>query len=141
MMNTKTTMKTKTYQYGPYTFKSYFKAVGNGWEVGFKQGNRTYWVGNFVHKAEATKWWGMFNKEIMNFSKKFNFSANMPFAWYCNFLSNHMYTCYYTWLDKMFNKHETNFKKAYNKDFNRYMKMKKTNTMTTKDTGYYLKAI
>lgn len=138
-----TMTKTKTYKYGPHTFKSYFKPVGNGWEVGFTHGNRTYWVGNFVHKAEATKWWGMFNKEIMTFSKRFNFTQQMPFSWYCNFLSNHMYTCYYTWLDKMFNKHETTFKKAYSKDFKRYMKMKKTGTTTTttKQTGYFLKAV
>jgi hypothetical protein len=49
----------------------------------------------------------------------------MPFNWYCNFLSNHLYKCYYTWLDKMFMKYEVNFKKAYSKDYKKYMKMKK----------------
>lgn len=80
--------KTKTYKYGPHTFKSYMKPVGNGWEVGFTYQGRNYFTGNFIHKAEVAKWWGIFNKEIVSFSKKFNFSKDMPFNWYCNFLSN-----------------------------------------------------
>ncbi|MGZ3806434.1 MAG: hypothetical protein ACXVB4_19650, partial [Pseudobdellovibrionaceae bacterium] len=84
--------------------------------------------------------WTMFNKEIVGFSKKFNFSKDMPFAWYCNFLSNHIYTCYYAWLDKVFVKHETSFKKAYSKDYKRYMKMRKT-TGVHKDNAYFLKAV
>ncbi|WP_413290998.1 hypothetical protein [Bdellovibrio sp. HCB337] len=131
--------KTKSYKYGPYTFKSYCKPVGQGWEVGFTYQNRNYFVGNFVHKTEATKWWTLFNKEIVGFSKKFTMSADMPVTWYCNFLSNHLYTTYYTWLDKVFNKHETTFKKAYTKDFKRYMKMKKHMTTGTKHTGYNMK--
>jgi len=135
--------KFKSYKYGPYTFKSYCKPVGQGWEVGFTYQNRNYFVGNFVHKTEATKWWTLFNKEIITFSKRFKCHQDMPFSWYCNFLSNHLYTCYYTWLDKMFNKHETTFKKAYNKDYKRYMKLKKhTGTHTTeKHTTYFLKAV
>src|SRR5437868_14531711 len=112
--------KTKTYKYGPNTFKSYMKPVGNGWEVGFTYQNRTHFVGNFVHKTEATKWWGLFNKEIVGFAKKFAWPKDMPFAWYCNFMSNHLYTTYYTWLDKVFNKHQVTFKKSYTKEFKRY---------------------
>ncbi|GEM_PF-647539 len=132
-------MKTKTYKYGPHTFKAYCKPVGQGWEVGFTFKNQPYFVGNFVHKTEAMKWWTMFNKEIMGFSKKFNMPADMPFAWYCNFLSNHLYTTYYTWLDKVFNKHEATFKKAYTKDFKRFMQMKKQNP--PKSPSYFLKAV
>ncbi|MBK9322356.1 MAG: hypothetical protein IPM97_05280 [Bdellovibrionaceae bacterium] len=138
--------KTKTYKYGPHTFKSYMKPVGNGWEVGFTYQGRNYFTGNFIHKAEVAKWWGIFNKEIVSFSKKFNFSKDMPFNWYCNFLSNHMYTCYYSWLDTVFNKHEATFKKAYTKDFKKFMKMKKGDATTPgikgpKETPYYLKAV
>ena len=124
--------KTKTYKYGPYTFKSYCKPVGHGYEVGMTHHGRSYFVGNFIHKAEAVKWWSTFNKEISAFSKKFWVSNEMPFNWYCNFLSNHLYKCYYTWLDKMFLKYETNFKKAYSKDYKKYMKMKKHSDPTEK---------
>jgi hypothetical protein len=117
--------KFKTYKYGPYTFKSYCKPVGKGFEVGFTYHGRNYFVGNFIHKAEATKWWSQFNKEITTFSKKFSVSDEMPFQWYCNFLSNHLYKCYYSWLDKAFTKYETVFKKAYSKDYKRYVKFAK----------------
>lgn len=117
--------KYKSYKCGPHSFKSYCKPVGKGYEVGFNYHGRNYFVGNFIHKAEATKWWATFNKEIQSFSKKFWVSNEMPFNWYCNFLSNHLYKCYYTWLDKMFMKYEVNFKKAYSKDYKKYMKMKK----------------
>jgi len=130
--------KTKTYKYGPHTFKSYCKAVGQGWEVGFTYKNKNYFISNFVHKTEATQWWSFFNKEITSFSNKFTASADMPFAWYCNFLSNHLYTCYYSWLDKVFNKHETTFKKAYTQDFKKYMKIKKASHK--EDTHYHLRA-
>lgn len=132
--------KGKTYKYGPYTFKSYCKPVGHGWEVGFTFQNRNYFVGNFIHKAEATQWWALFNKEIVSFSKKYNFAKEMPFNWYCNFLSNHLYTCYYNWLDKVFNKHESNFKKAYGKDFKKYMKLKK-GVEHEHGAAYHLKAV
>lgn len=131
--------KTKSYKYGPYTFKAYAKPVGQGWEVGFTYQNRNYFVGNFVHKAEVSKWWSLMNKEIVSFSKKFKISTEMPFAWYCNFLANHLYTTYYTWLEKVFNKHEVSFKKAYAKDFSRYMKLKKGGGL--EKSAYYLKAI
>ena len=34
-------MKSKTYKYGNYTFKSYYKKVGYGYEVGFTFGSKT----------------------------------------------------------------------------------------------------
>ena len=116
----------KTFKFGPYTFKSYYKPVGNGFEVGFTHKNRNYFVGNFVHQFEAKQWWGYFNAEIKSFATKNPVTSAMPFTWYCNFLSNHMYTCYYTWLDKMFTKHEFTFKKAYNKDYKKFMNYKKS---------------
>ncbi len=117
--------KFRTYKYGPYTFKSYMKPAGHGYEVGFIYRGRTYFMSNFIHKAEATKWWARFNKEIMTFSKKFYMSQKMPFTWYCNFLANHLYTCYYNWLEQVFTKHETSFKRAFTKDYKKYTMMKK----------------
>lgn len=134
--------KTKTYKYGPNTFKSYMKPVGSGWEVGMTHHNRNFFVGNFVHKTEAIKWWAMCNKEIVGFSKKFALPKDMPFAWYCNFMANHMYSCYYAWLDKVFSKHQITFKKTLSKDFKRYARLKKAQPMPTKtNPAYFLKAV
>jgi hypothetical protein len=133
--------KTKTYKYGPNTFKAYLKPVGAGWEVGCTYQNRNFFVGNFVHKTEATKYWAMFNKEIVGFCKKFAWTKDMPFAWYCNYMSNSLYTGYYAWLDKVFNKHQITFKKSYAKDFSRYTKMKKAHKTTANTTAYHLKAV
>lgn len=129
--------KTKTYKFGPHACKTYFKPVGNGFEVGFTYKSKNYFISNFVNKTEATKWWSFFNKEITSFSKKFTASSEMPFNWYCNFLSNHLYTCYYSWLDKVFNKHEHTFKKAYAQDYKKYLHFKKNHK---DDDTYFWKA-
>lgn len=118
--------KYKAYKCGKHSFKSYFKAAGKGYEVGFTHGGRNYFVSNFVHKAEATKWWTMFNKEIASFGRKHWVNHEIPFVWYCNFLSKHLYSVYYAWLDKVLGQHSHNFKKAYNKDFKQYMSWRKT---------------
>ena len=130
--------KFTTYKCGPYTFKSYFKPVGQGYEVGFTYKGQSYFTSNFVHKTEAMTWWKKFNMEIMTFAKKFEPSNKMPLTWYCNFMANNLYKCYYTWLDMVFAKHETTFKKAFSKDFKRYASMKKHAPKTA--TRYYFKA-
>lgn len=124
--------KYQTYKCGTYTFKSYFKPVGQGFEIGFIYHGRTYFMSNFIHKTEAITWWKMFNKEIMAFSKKFYMNDKMPFSWYCNFLSKHLYQCYYNWLDSVFNKHERTFKRAFTKDIKKYNTMKKKFAYNTK---------
>ncbi|MFN3454399.1 MAG: hypothetical protein ACK41T_05510 [Pseudobdellovibrio sp.] len=121
--------KTKNYKLGKNTFKTYFKPVGKGFEIGFTYKNRNYFTSNFVNKTEATKWWSFFNKEITSFSKKHWLSNNMPFVWFCNFLNNHLYKTYYSWLDKVFNKHEENFHNAYKKDYKKFLKLKDAPTM------------
>lgn len=121
--------KTKNFKLGKNPFKTYFKPVGKGYEIGFTYKNRNYFTSNFVSKTEATKWWTFFNKEITNFSKKYWVSNKMPFVWYCNFMNNHLYKTYYSWLDKVFNKHEVNFHNAYKKDYKTYLKYKDVPTM------------
>jgi hypothetical protein len=119
------TTKTKTYKFGPYSFKTYFKPAGNGYEVGFFYKGTPYFVSNFVQKSEAQTWWTKFNKEIQSFSKRYYASNKMPFTWYCNFMAKHLYTCYYNWLDKVFARHETSFKRAFTQDIRKYTTYKK----------------
>lgn len=127
----------KTYKYGDLTFKTYFKPVGQGWEVSFYCGTKPYFVGNFVHKKEAQAWWGIFNKEITTFAKKHWCSDATSHTWYCKFMTNHLYKTYYTFLDKKFAQYTTSFKQAYFKDVKKYNKMKKT---MTPDEKYYFRA-
>jgi hypothetical protein len=116
--------KSKNYKLGKNTFKTYFKPAGKGYEIGFVHKGRHFFTSNFVSKPEALKWWTHFNSEIESFSKKYWVSNKMPFMWYCNFMNNHIYKCYYSWLDKVFDKHELNYHHAYKKDFKQFLKYK-----------------
>ncbi len=116
--------KTKNYKLGKNLFKTYFKPVGKGYEIGFTFKGKNFFTSNFVNKNEATKWWTHFNSEITSFSKKHWLSNKMPFMWYVNFMNNHMYKTYYSWLDKVFDKHEAAFHSAYKKDFKQFLKFK-----------------
>ena len=128
----------KTYKYGDLTFKTYFKPVGQGFEVSFYCGAKPYFVGNFVHKKEAQMWWRIFNTEITNFAKKYWCSDETNHQWYCTFMTNHLYKMYYTFLDKMFARYTVNFKKATFKDIKKYNKIKKT--MAPSEKYYFQKA-
>ena len=129
--------KSKSYKYGPHSFKTYMKPAGEGYEVGFNYQGRNYFVGNFVFKAEAIKWWAFFNNEIRSFSKKYSYTKHTTFSWYCTFLANHMYKCYYSWLDKVFFKHQHTYTKAYTKDYKKYLQFKRK-TKTDKETKFHL---
>lgn len=124
--------KTKTYQYGPYTMKTYFKPAGNGWEVGMTYKGKTFFMGNFVNKPEANRWWGQLNREIGTFAKKNWASPKMNFTWYCNFLSKHLYASYYTFLDKLFTKYNKTYHTAFTREMKKYNRMKKTVKKTDK---------
>ncbi len=116
----------KTYQYGDFSFKTYCKPVGQGWEVSLYCFGKPYFVGNFIHKKEAYAWWKTFNKEITSFSKTYWCSDDTPQQWYCHFMTNHLYKKYYAFLDKMFAQYNKEYKTAFFKDVKKYNKMKKT---------------
>jgi hypothetical protein len=128
--------QTKTYKYGDLTFKTFLKPVGQGYEVSFYCGTKPYFVGNFVHKKEAMMWWGVFNREITTFAKKYWCSDDTPHQWYCHFMSNHLYKTYYKFLDKLFSQYKTTFNSAYFKDVKKYNKIKKTMSPTDKYEFY-----
>lgn len=119
-------MKTKKYLYGKFYFTAYYKTAGNGFEVGMTYGKKTIFVGNFIHKEEATKWFAMMNSECKTFVKKYWINNNVSTAWYCNFFKNHLYTTYYSFLDKLFADYKYSYKKAFKKDATRYKTMKKS---------------
>jgi hypothetical protein len=115
----------KTYQYGDFSFKTYCKPVGQGYEVSLYSFGKAYFVGNFVHKKEAMMWWKLFNRDIVQFAKKYWCSDDTPQQWYCHFLTNHLYKNYYAFLDKLFTRYNLSYKKAYGKDVKKYHKLAK----------------
>lgn len=127
-------MKKKVYKYGPHTFKAYLKPAGKGWEVGFTFGKTPIFVGNFIHKAEANKWWTLMNKEVRTFTGRYGLTPKAPISFYKKFLSNHLYKAYYAWLDKQFNKYEKNFLRAVNTNKKHYTKLKKTHNWKKADS-------
>mgnify|MGYP001607668224 CR=1 FL=1 len=69
------------------------KPAGKGFEVGFMQGSKTLFVGNFVHKHEATEWFEKMNQEYAYFAKKFwpTSQATVAASFYHKFISNNLY--------------------------------------------------
>lgn len=118
-------MKTTKYYADKYCFTSYWKSVGNGWEVGFYYGKDVIFVGNFIHQSEATQWWRIMNREIKNFSRKYTVGTKFPFSWYCNFIKNHLYKCYYGYLERCFVRYNRNYKKAVNSYTSQYKTLTK----------------
>lgn len=112
--------KTKYFYHGDFEFKAYCKPVGYGWEVGVLCKGRPVFVGNFVHRPEATKWWNQMNKEIRSFTKHYQSTPATPARWFCNFLGHHIYNCYYAWLGKVFTTHTRHYKSAFSKDVKKY---------------------
>jgi len=118
-------MKTKSYKFGNKFFKAYFKSVGEGFEVGLHFNRKSIFVGNFLHKKEAMKWWATMNKEIRMFTTRYWVTMNTNFNWYSKFFSNHLYQTYYMHLDKWFNGYTNNFQKAFKKELKKYNQFKK----------------
>jgi hypothetical protein len=131
-------MTTKTYKCGQFTCKTYKKTAGKGWEVGMTLKGHPVFVGNFIHAKEATAWWTKMNLEVKKFSKKFGVGHKAPFAWFCKFMSNHMYQTYYSHLDTQFAKYQRGYTQAVKQDVRRfahYTKHART-TAATHHTSY-----
>lgn len=118
-------MKTKKYRYGKFYFKAYTKTVGHGYEVGLTYGKKTIFVGNFIHKEEATKWWTTLNKETTHFVNKYWINEGVSATWYCNFFSSHLYKTYYGFLDKLFSNYTYKYNQSFKRDVRRYRSMKR----------------
>ena len=117
-------MKNTTYWFGDLKCNAYMKKYGQGYEVGFHFGKTQIFVGNFIHKSEATKWWSHMSKELKSFTTKFVATEDVSYTWYSKFFSNHLYSAYYTFLDKHFAKYNKSFAKAFTTDARKYKHMK-----------------
>ncbi len=105
----------KNYKFGTYNCYSYLKPVGKGFEVGFHFGGEAIFVGNFIHKLEATQYFAQLNNEFKSFAKKYWMAAETSGAWYKKLFTSYMYKHYYAWLDKKFNAYQ----RTYTSNFRR----------------------
>lgn len=118
-------MKTKSFGSGKFGCKTYFKTMGHGWETTCVVNGKTVFVGNFIHWNEAARWYATMNRTIRMFAKKFTVGENYPASWFTKFLGNHLYSCYYTYLDRVFAQHKGSYTRAFNKDLRKYKNLKK----------------
>jgi len=112
---------TKTYYWGDYTFKGYFKKAGNGYEIGYKFNNKNYFVSNFIDRSEAMKWWQMSQKYMQTFCKR-EFFPYMDKAFFGSFMGNYLYSHYYTFLKGVIAKNHAWSTKSYKKDWAKFNK-------------------
>jgi hypothetical protein len=131
-------MKSKTYRSGKASFRAYMKECGNGFEVGFNCGTKTAFIGNFLHAWEANQWYSLMNREIRTFSRRYKVGKNCPVSWYTHFISSHLYKKYYTFLNKVFVKHNRTYAQAVTRDTRKYNRLNRNWTPSTKSA--FLKA-
>ncbi len=132
--------KTKTYRSGTTTCRTYLKTAGNGFEVGFVFAGKTTFVGNFVHSSEATTWYNIMNREIRQFSKKYKVGPKCSKTWYGRFVTAHLNNRYCGYVERLFTRHTSTAKKAFNRDERKYTQMKRRWTGTGTTRTAFLKA-
>lgn len=119
--------KMKNYKFGKMIFKAYCKPAGKGFEVGMTHQGKPVFVGNFIHRAEAMKWWGLMNTYAHKFCRSHEFVPTASPTWYNKYFGNLLYKNYYLYLDKQFSKYQKTysaktfqFAKQYKKIENRF---------------------
>ncbi len=118
-------MKTKTYRAQNVRCKSYLKPVGSGFEVGFIFGSKTIFVGNFVHRGEATRWFTQMNKGVRTFSRRYTVGSKFPSTWFGNFLSAFLYRNYYSFVNGVVAKHQRESLRMVNTGVRKYKRIAK----------------
>jgi len=133
-------MKTKSYSYGDWSWKTYLKKVGSGWETGFLFDGKPIFVGNFIYPQEASRWYALMNREISSFAKTYKVGSNFPAAWFKSFFSNHLYRFYYAYLDKLFAKYNRSYQAAVSRDVRRYKQFAKKFSPPPSEKPYQLRS-
>jgi len=118
-------MKTKSYRSKHMSGKTYLKVVGNGFEAGLILNGMPVFVGNFIHSKEANLWFGLMNREIRQFSRKYSVGSKFPKTWFAQFVKNHLYKTYYAFLDRIVTGYTKSFGRAVLRDTRKYKQIRK----------------
>lgn len=118
-------MKTKVYRNKSLVCRTYLKPVGNGWEAGFVFGGTPVFVGNFIHKPEAVRWFALMNREIRLLSKRFAVGRTLPLAWCKHLFRNHLYKTYYQFVDRLLVRHVGESNRALVRDIRQFKKIRR----------------
>jgi len=105
--------------------KAYKKTVGKGWEVGITFAGKDIFTGNFIHQKEANAWWTKMNAECRRFNKRYTLPKGASTTFFCRFMTNYMYKCYYTFLDTAFTKYNRGYASAVRRDTRKWMSFRK----------------
>jgi len=118
-------MKTKVYRNKNLVCRTYLKPVGSGWEAGFIFGGQPIFIGNFIHRPEAIRWFALMNREIRLISKRFAVGGHLPVAWARHLIKNHLYKTYYHFVDRLVVRHRGDFTRAVVRDLRQYKKIRR----------------
>ena len=118
-------MKTKNFKHGKYSYRTYLKPAGKGYEVGFVFSGKPIFVGNFLYKKEANAWFTEMTKQITTFTKRYWVTPKASRSFYNKFMTQHLYKHYYKFLDKQFSKYETTYNREFKKQERKYNQLKK----------------
>ena len=129
-------MKTKNYKFGDFSFKAYYKKVGNNFEICVNHGTKQIFFGNFIYSWEANQWWTEMNRDIANFKRNFWVAKNVSKTWYTNFFTQFLYNHYYKFLERSFTKYNRTYEKTFNQNLRKYQSLKKYWDHDDKTTFY-----
>jgi hypothetical protein len=118
-------MKTKVYRNKNLVCRTYLKPVGQGWECGFVFGGTPIFLGNFIHKPEAIRWYALMNREIRTISKRFAVGRELPLTWCKHLIRNHLYKTYYLFVDRLLVRHVGESHRALVRDVRQFKKIRR----------------
>src|SRR6185503_681837 len=99
--------------------------VGNGWEAGFIFAGEPIFIGNFIHRPEAVRWFALMNREIRLISKRFAVGGNLPLTWARNLIKNQLYKTYYVFIDRLLVRHVGESNRAVVRDVRKFKQIRK----------------
>ena len=117
--------KSKAYRYGKSYGRAYYKTAGGGFECGFVFDGKLVFIGNFIHSREGQLWFALMNRELGSFSRKYAVGGKCPASWYSHFLGNHLYKCYYGFLDRLFARYNRDYHRAFSRDLRQYQRLRR----------------
>lgn len=131
-------MKNKRYRNGNSSFQCYLKLIGRSYECGVICAGKIIFLGNFTRKAEAMQWWGLMNREIRNFAKRYKVGKTYPASWFRKFLGLHLNDKYFYFVNRFVHLHFRHAHTVYGQHMRQYKRMNRR--WTSQEKKVYLRA-